>query len=183
MQTDSRRRNPKVAAVLGLVAGPLGFLYVGWRYALAGTVVFGAVIGVSALLLRVPSWLIYANLPVFAFLAYTICETLNGIEDKGPSRSTLASNTLPVAVFAMTRALPLIAAVSAGAMGVTTAFSQLTGGHVGGALLMAALVTPIFVVASIALGALIAVGIDHGVLRLAPNAPRHIFPPLISIGE
>ena len=70
MQADSKKKDPKVAGVLALVAGPLGFLYVGWRYALAATAVFVSVIGVSAFLLPIPSWLIYVNLPVLAFLAY-----------------------------------------------------------------------------------------------------------------
>ena len=183
MQADSKKKDPKVAGVLALVAGPLGFLYVGWRYALAATAVFVSVIGVSAFLLPIPSWLIYVNLPVLAFLAYRTCETLNGLVDKEQHRSALASNTLPVAVFAMTSALPLLAAVNAGVMGVTTAFSRLMGGDVGGALFMALLVTPLLAVVNFVLGALIAAGIDHGVLRVAPAAPRHIFPPAISVGE
>ena len=83
----------------------------------------------------------------------------------------------------MTSALPLLAAVNAGVMGVTTAFSRLMGGDVGGALFMALLVTPLLAVVNFVLGALIAAGIDHGVLRVAPAAPRHIFPPAISVGE
>ena len=79
------------------------------------------------------------------------CETLNGLVDKEQHRSALASNTLPVAVFAMTSALPLLA----GVMGVTTAFSRLMGGDVGGALFMALLVTPLLAVVNFVLGALI----------------------------
>ena len=183
MSADSKKKDPKVAGALALVAGPLGFLYVGWRYALAGTVVFVSVIGLSAFLLPVPSWLVYVNLPVFAFLAYRTCETLNGLVDQGQHRSALASNTLPVAVFAMTSALPLLAAVNAGVMGVATAISQFMGGNFGGALFMALLVTPLFVVVNFVLGAVVAAGIDHGVLRVAPAAPRHIFPPAIDIGQ
>jgi len=33
------------------------------------------------------------------------------------------------------------------------------------------------------MGVLIAAGIDHGVLRVAPAAPRHIFPPAIAVGD
>ena len=182
MQADSKRKDPKVAGVLALVAGPLGFLYVGWRYAVAAIVVFVSVIGVSAFLLPIPSWLIYVNLPVLAFLAYRTCETLNDFVDKGQHRSVLQYDTLPVAIFAMTSALPLLAAVNAGAMGVTTAFSRFAGGDIGAALFMVSLVTPLLVVVNFVLGALIAAGIDHGVLRVAPAAPRHIFPPVISVG-
>lgn len=176
------KKDPRVAGALALVAGPLGFLYVGWRYAVAATVVFVSVIGVSVFLLPIPPWLMYVNLPVFAFLAYRTCETINGFTDQAQYRSAVASNTLPVAVFAMTSALPLLASVNAGVMGITTAFSRFTGGDLGGALFMALLVTPLFVLVNFVLGAIVAAGIDHGVLRVAPAAPRHIFPPAIKVG-
>ena len=178
-----KQKDPKVAGALAFVAGPLGFLYVGWRYAVAGTVVFVGVIGASVFLLPMPSWLVVVNLPVFAFLAYRTCETINGFSDQAQYRSAVASNTLPVAVFAMTSALPLLASVNAGVMGISTAFSQFSGGDIGSALFMALLVTPLFVVVNFVLGAVVAAGIDHGVLRLAPAAPRHIFPPAINVGQ
>ena len=184
MQTDSGKKDPKRAGYLGLVAGPFGFLYLGWRYALAGIVVFGVVFGVSVLLLNLPVWLIFANLPVFAFLANQTCQTLNRLVDSGRNRSAWASETLPVAVFAMTRMLPLNAAVTAGALAVTNAFSQFSSGHLGGALFTIVLVTPIFMAASFLVGAMLAAGIDYGVLRWDPNAAKHIFPPLlIGIGD
>ena len=65
MQTDSKRKDAIRAGIWGLVAGPFGFLYIGWRYAVAGIVVFGVLFGVSTSLLSLPSWLILANLPVF----------------------------------------------------------------------------------------------------------------------
>ena len=176
------KKDPKVASALAFFAGPLGFLYVGWRYAVAATVVFVSVIGVSLFLLPIPSWLVVVNLPVFAFLAYRTCETINGFSDKSQYRSAVASNTLPVAVFAMTSSLPLLASVNAGVMGISTAFSQFSGGDLGGALLMGLLVTPLFVVVNFVLGAIVAAGIDLGVLRMAPAAPRHIFPPAIKVG-
>ncbi len=176
------KKDPKVASALAFVAGPLGFLYVGWRYAVAATVVFVSVIGVSLFLLPIPSWLMVVNLPVFAFLAYRTSETINGFSAKSQYRSAVASNTLPVAVFAMTSSLPLLGAVNAGVFGITTALSQFTGGNPRGALIMALLITPLFVVVNFVLGAIVAAGIDHGVLRVAPAAPRHIFPPAIKVG-
>ena len=176
------KKDPKVAGALAFVAGPLGFLYVGWRYAVAAIAVFVSVIGLSVFLLPIPSWLMYVNLPVFAFLAYRTCETINGFSEAGQHRSAVASNTLPVAVFAMTSALPLLGAVNAGVFGITTAFSQFTGGNLQGALIMALLITPLFVAVNFVLGAIVAAGIDHGVLRVAPAAPRHIFPPAIKVG-
>jgi len=183
MQADHKQKDPTVAGALALVTGPLGFLYLGWRYALAASVVFAGVILVVGFLLPVPSWLVYVNLPVFALIAYRICEKLNSLVDEGQHRGALASNTLPVAVFAMTSSLPLLAGVNSAVMGLTTAASQLIGGDLGSGLIMLLLVTPIFVVVNFVLGVAIAAGIDHAVLRVAPAAPRHIFPPAITVGE
>ena len=38
MPADHKQKDPTVAGVLALVTGPLGFLYLGWRYGLAATV-------------------------------------------------------------------------------------------------------------------------------------------------
>ncbi len=183
MSADHKQKNPTTAGVLALVAGPLGFLYLGWHYAVAATAVFAGVILVVAFVLPVPTWLVFVNLPVFAFIASRICEKLNSLVDDGQHRGALASRTLPVAVFAMTSSLPLLAGVNAAVMGASTAVSQYTGGAFGGALFTLLLITPIFVVVNFILGVAIAAGIDHGVLRMAPAAPRHIFPPAISVGE
>ncbi len=83
----------------------------------------------------------------------------------------------------MTSSLPLLAGVHAAVLGITTAFSQYMGGDLGSSLFTLLLVTPIFVVVNFVMGVLIAAGIDHGVLRVAPAAPRHIFPPAITVGE
>ena len=183
MPADHKQKDPTVAGVLALVTGPLGFLYLGWRYGLAATVVFAGVILVVSFLLPVPSWLLFVNLPVLALIAYRICEKLNSLVDEGQHRGEVASRTLPVAVFAMTSSLPLLAGVNSAVMGVTTAVPQFMNGDVGSGLFTLLLVTPVFVVANFVMGVLIAAGIDHGVLRVAPAAPRHIFPPAISVGE
>jgi hypothetical protein len=37
MHEDHFNKNPTTAGVLALVGGPLGFLYVGWRYGVTAT--------------------------------------------------------------------------------------------------------------------------------------------------
>ena len=182
MQANPKTKNPRVAGGLALVTGPIGFLYIGWRYALAATVVFLSIIMVFALL-PVPFWLKYVNLPLFAFMAHRICQKLNRLVDRELHRDALASNTLPVAVFAMTSMLPLLAGVHSAVMGVTTAVSPFMGGDVGRGLFMLSLVTPIFVAVNFVGFALIATLIDRVVLRSDPAAARHIFPPAITLGE
>ena len=182
MQANPKTKNPRVAGGLALVTGSLGFLYIGWRYALAATVVFLSIIMVFALL-PVPFWLKYVNLPLFAFMAHRICQKLNRLVDRELHRDALASNTLPVAVFAMTSMLPLLAGVHSAVMGVTTAVSPFMGGDVGRGLFMLLLVIPIFVAVNFVGFALIATLIDRVVLRSDPAAARHIFPPAITLGE
>jgi hypothetical protein len=183
MQADSNTKNPAVAGALALVGGPLGFLYVGWRYALAAAVVFLSFIFVFTFLLPVPSWFKYVNLPVFAFMAYRICDKLNGLADRGQHRGALASHTLPVAVFAMTSMLPLLAGFDSAVLGVVTAIPQFLEGDLSSGLLMLLLVTPLFVVLNFVLFLLIGTGIDRAVIKIVPAAPRYIFRPAINLGE
>ncbi len=183
MQADANKKNPRVAGILALVGGPVGFLYVGWRYALAATVVFLSFMLVFAFLLFAPPWLKYVNLPAFAFMAYRICERLNGLADRGQNRAVLDADTWPVAAFAMTSMLPLLAAFDSAVFGVATAIPRLIGGDVGGSLLMLLLVTPLLVVVNFVFFVVIAAGINRVVLRLEPAAPRSIFPLAIAIGR
>ena len=134
-------------------------------------------------LLLVPPWFKFVNLPAFAFMAYKICEKLNGLADRGQHRGALLSNTWPVAVFAMTSMLPLLAGFDTAVLGIATAIPQLMRGDVVGGLLMLLLVTPLFVALSLAFFVLIATGIDRVVTKLVPAAPRYVFPLLVNLGE
>ncbi len=183
MAEYQKKKNPRTAGALALVAGPVGFLYVGWRYALAATVVFLSLIVVFTYLLPVPSWLKYVNLPVFAYMAHRICATHNRIAVGGPNRETLASRTLPVAVFSMTSMLPLLAGANAAVMGLTAAFSPFLDGEVGRGLFMLLLVTPLLILVTFVGFVLIATLIDRAVLKWDPGAPRYIFPPVMTVGE
>ncbi len=182
MQADSKKKNPTVAGILALVGGPLGFLYVGWRYALAATVVFLSFLLVFTILLFAPPWFKYVNLPAFAFMAYRICERINGLVERGQHRAVLEAHTWPVAVFAMTSMLPLLAAFDSAVFGVATAIPRLLGGDVGGSLLMLLLVTPLFAAVNFVFFVVIATGIDRLVMNSVPTAPRFIFPPAVSLG-
>lgn len=181
MQDDSKRKDPRVASALALVGGPLGFLYVGWRYALAATGLFLGLLLLFAFLLFVPGWLKWVNLPFFAFMAYRICEKLNGLADRGQHRSVLESKTSPVTIFAMTSMLPLLTGFDSAVFGVATAIPQLLAGDVGGAMMMLLLVTPLFALANFVAFVLIATLIDRAVLKFVPAAPRYIFPPAVAL--
>ena len=179
----SKRKNARLAGALALVGGPLGFLYVGWRYALTATVVFLSFLAVFAFLLFVPPWLKYVNLPFFAFMAYSICEKLNDLVDRGHHRGLLESKTFPVAIFAMTSMLPLLAGFDSAVLGVATAVPQLFNGDVSGGLFMLLAVTPLFAAANFVGFVLVATLIDRLVMKRAPTAPRFIFPPAVALGQ
>ncbi len=183
MDDDTKRKDPRVAGALALVGGPIGFLYLGWRYALAATVLFLALLMAFAFLLFAPPWLKYVNLPAFAFMAYTICERLNDLLERGQHRAVLEAKSLPVAVFALTSMLPLLAAFDSAVFGVATALPQLMRGDIGGGLMLLLVVTPLLALASFVGFVLIASLIDRGVMRWAPAAPRFIFPPVVSLGK
>ena len=179
MQADSKK-NPAVAGALALVGGPLGFLYVSWRYALAATVLFlGSVLVFTFLV--VPPWLKYVNLPAFSYMAYRICERLNDVEDGRQSSGERRSDTLPVAVFAMTSMLPLLAGFDAAVSGVAVSLKKNVRGDIGGALWMLFLVTPLLVAVSFVFSVVLATGINRVVVTKVPRAPRYIFPPVIAL--
>jgi hypothetical protein len=150
---------------------------------LASGVVFLGFILFFSTLLVVPFWFKYVNLPVFALIAYKTCEKLGGLAGQGQHRGASASNTWPVAVFAMTSMLPLLAGFDTAVLGAATAIPQFMRGDVSGGLVMLLLVTPLFVVLNFAFFVVIATGIDRVVVRMVPAAPTYIFPPAITLGE
>jgi hypothetical protein len=182
MQTGIKKKEPKKAGLWALFAGPFGFYFIGWRFAVAGTAVFGGAVVLAVLLFGAPLWLIIANLPVLGFVGYRTCAKLNHLAESGQARNALLSKTMPVAFFAMTSALPIVAAFSGGMMGLSTALIQLRGGHFGDTLFILGLVTPVVMAASFVVGSLVAAALDLWILRVAPTAARHIFPPVISFG-
>jgi hypothetical protein len=73
-----RSKSPALAAVLSLFFGPLGYLYVGWRYgvmAVGAFVLFVLVLSVAHFPL--PRWMKYVILPVLAWKAFTVCSVRN----------------------------------------------------------------------------------------------------------
>lgn len=170
-----KKKHPALAAIVTVIFGPLGYLYVGWRYALAGVVIFAIFIIVFSLLLFVPPWLTYVNVLPFAVMAVNICQIRNTIIDnKHPD--AFAFNTFPVAIFAMTSLLPILAVVDTAAIGIFMAIQRMLGGEIGKSLFILLLATPFVACINWFLCSFIASAIDRLVLRLVPNAPTNIFP-------
>ena len=115
-QVFPMKKHPAAAAILTLILGPLGYLYIGWRYALSCFIVFVISIILCSVTLFVPTWLKYVNVLVLAFWSVQICQIYNMIINEKHS-DAFVFNTFPVATFAMTTLLPLLATVDTVAIG------------------------------------------------------------------
>lgn len=172
------KKHPAIAAILTLIFGPLGYLYIGWRYALSCFVLFVIFITLFSVTLFIPTWLKYINVLVLAFWSVQICQIRNMIINEKHS-DAFAFNTFPVATFAMTTLLPLLATVDTVAIGLFVSIRRMIGGEIGKSLIILLLVTPLLSVIHYFVSSLIATGIDKLVLLFAPNAPTNIFPTAI----
>jgi hypothetical protein len=77
---------PKTAAVLGLVLGPLGYLYIGWRFMLGSTASLLVLFGLISIA-HLPSpwttwWVGPVVLLVLAVQAHAACQDINAASEK-----------------------------------------------------------------------------------------------------
>lgn len=184
MDTKSfpKKKHPAIATVLTLILGPLGYLYIGWRYAVSCFVIFAVFIILFSAALFVPTWLKYVNVLVLAFWSVQVCQIRNTIISEKHS-DAFAFNTFPVAVFAMTTLLPILATVDTIAIGIYMSVQRMIGGEIGKGLIILLLATPFLSVVHYFVSSLIAAGIDKLVLWFAPNAPTNIFPSAIGCSK
>lgn len=172
------KKHPAIAAILTLIFGPLGYLYIGWRYALSCFVLFATIIFLFSVALFVPTWLKYVNVLILAFWSVQICQIRNSIISEKHS-DAFAFNTFPVAIFANTTLMPLLVIVDTIAIGIFVAVQRMIEGEIGKSLIILLFATPFLSVVHFFISSLIASGIDKLVLLLAPNAPTNIFPTAI----
>ncbi|MFN7938127.1 MAG: hypothetical protein U0R19_32665 [Bryobacteraceae bacterium] len=119
-------KSPHIAAILSLLSGPLGFFYIGWRF---------AVCGIAALALFVATdWLIglpiaapgrYIILPVYAWKAAAIVNVRNRLNPA--SRSQF--HTFPMAILASTDLLIGLAMCFAAAVAVYESYVLIRDGE------------------------------------------------------
>ncbi len=149
-----------LAAILGFVFGPFGYLCIGWRYAVMAFSVFATfvlVIGLPAF--PIPSWIKYIILPVVSWKAWTIVSVRNTLLDTD-SETAEKLNTFPVAAMAMSDLLVGVGMFYAGALGLYAGVTLALEGAVVKGALMIVVGTPLAVwLASLVFG-IIAFGID-----------------------
>ncbi len=77
-----RKKSPILAAILGFLFGPLGYLYIGWRYAIVALCVFLLFIFVLTVTnFPIPALIKYVILAVFAWKGFTIVTVRNELID------------------------------------------------------------------------------------------------------
>ena len=155
-----QKKNPNVAAVLGLVFGPLGYLYIGWRYSVMAFAVLFLYVVVAALAgFSLPEWMQYITLPIFAWKAFTICSVRNSLIETGDEQANMV-DTFPIAAMAMSDLLVGVGMITAGALGVYASGLMFFDGRIFRALGMLFIGTPVLMwLATLVFGS-VAAGID-----------------------
>ncbi len=154
------KKNPIVAAVLGLIFGPLGYLYIGWRYAVMAFAVFAVFTLVLTLTnFPLPPWMKFVTLAVLAWKGFTISSVRNEmIEMDDPDVALL--NTFPIAAMAMSDLLIGMGMGYGAAIGLYAAAKFILEGSVLTGIVTLLIGTPALVwIASMVFG-IIALGID-----------------------
>jgi hypothetical protein len=155
-----QKKSPTLAALLGFIFGPFGFLYIGWRYAVFALLVF-LIFGIVLFVLDfpIPTWMKYVILLASAWKCYTICSVRNRLIDSEDDNIGIL-NSFPFAAMAMSDLLVGIAISYAAAIGLYAAAVMFFDGSVIKAGLMLVIGTPLLVwIASLLFG-FIAMGID-----------------------
>jgi hypothetical protein len=172
LEKKMQKKNPVIAAVLSLLLGPLGYFYIGWRYAVMAILIFLLYGIVPALAgFELPMWMQYLILPVLAWKAYTICSVRNAlIESADPQARALDS--FPVAAMTLSDLLVGMGMVTAGALGVYASGLMFLDGQVLRSLGLLLIGTPVLVCLATLVFGFIAAGIDLMFVRGAENVFR-----------
>lgn len=98
------RKRPWVAAILAVVFGPLGLIYLGWRYALTFLIAVGAFLAFtsSGMGFGTATWVRYVTLLLIAYKAFILAKTRNEALENDDDILLRASMSFPIAVVAST---------------------------------------------------------------------------------
>jgi hypothetical protein len=164
-----RTKNPVVAAILSFIFGPLGYLYLGWRYTIIAFVVFGIFVLVLTIIdFPIPGWMKFVTLAVLAWKAFTICSVRNRMIENEDNNIAIL-NTFPIAAMAMSDLLVGMAMGYAGAIGIYAAAILFLEGSPFRGLFALLIGTPVLVwIATIVFG-FVAMGLDALFVRSAEN--------------
>lgn len=166
-----KKKNPTVAAMLSFVFGPLGYLYIGWRYAVLGLVVFLIfTLVVTVVDFPLPTWTKFITVGVLAWKGWTIVAVRNAVIDDG-NENAYALGTWPLAAMAMSDLLVGMGMLYAGALGFYAGVRFVLEGSVFRGALVILLGTPLLIWVSSLVFGIIATGID----ALAARGMKNLF--------
>jgi len=163
-----KTKNPIVAAILGLLFGPFGYLYIAWTYAIATflVVVLFAII-VAILGFWISPWVKFLILPVMAWRAHKIVCIRNDIIESG--HEVPALNSFPFAVMAAVTVMVYVGMAWGGFLGFQLGVEKLLDGSIIRGLFTILITTPIFALISKFLFKFIAAGIEMLFARDSDN--------------
>lgn len=173
-----KKKNPVLAAVLALLLGPVGYLYVGWRFAivafgiLATFVVVLMVVGFNpADFPAIRSWIRYPFLAALSWRAYRMTVLRNDlIEAQDPK--AMSPLTLPIATMFMAELLVELAIVYALSLGLFTTYLLFRQGSVLGGCLMLFLATPGCVYLASLLFSFVSMAFQFTIMSLSKTAQK-----------
>lgn len=131
-----KKKNPNIAAILSLIFGPFGYIYIGWKYFIVALFIFFIFSVVFILIGFDPSflpqsarfWLKIPILLVLSWKAHTICFVRNNLIDKQGGDVKLL-NTFEIVTGTMTDLLIGIGKVYAGVLGLYASIISFSEGN------------------------------------------------------
>lgn len=141
--TMPKKKNPVIAAVLGFFA-PFGYLYIGWKYAIAASIIW-VVFAVTLAFLdaTTPRWMKYLLGIVFAWKGYTIVEVRNRLIGEKNEEARHLLDSFQFAYMVMTDLLVGIAMFYAGAITLYAGALRILEGNIIKGLLTLVTGTPV----------------------------------------
>jgi hypothetical protein len=154
-----RKKSPVIAAILGFVLGPIGYLYIGWKYAVMSIVVYAIFMFVLMVadfdpvsMPAIRPWIRFPLMIVYAWKAYAICRVRNTLIDSKDELS-ISFNSFPLAALAMTDLMIGLAMFYAGSIGLFVSVHLFLNAQVIKGVLMLLVGTPALVwISSIVFG-------------------------------
>ena len=163
------KRKPVLAGIFGLVFGPLGYFYLGWRFAVIAMLLVLVFVGVlmvvdfdPAGMPGVRDWIRYPMLLAFAWRAYKLCTVRNALIEAQDAKAAKPAS-FPVVAMSMAEFLVELAVIYAIALGLFGSYLLFSRGSIVMGLLILLLGTPVMAWLGSLLFGFISMGLQMGI--------------------
>ncbi|MCK5019104.1 MAG: hypothetical protein KAS32_18735 [Candidatus Peribacteraceae bacterium] len=124
-----KKKNPTIAVTLGYIFGPLGYLYFGWRYLVASSLIFIVIALVPTIIgYDIPSWWKYILLIPCSYEAYKICKAWNKAIEMNAPQIRLLKTSFSSAVSTTSHLIVSLGTVMAFLSGIQVAVAHFFSG-------------------------------------------------------